>query len=169
MSKLIDIADQKFGTLTAIKKMDFSKNRNAMWLCRCECGNEIIVSGSTLRKGQKKSCDSIKCKRKVRAKPAVHNAPVQGSGYCAYCGEVTNTVYQKYCSRACAARGVHGVEQIDVDMNYDWQEIGGGLWNCRYRRNIQCKDRNCAKCGWNPEVAEARSKAIMEQRKVEVL
>lgn len=54
-------------------------------------------------------------------------------------------------------------------MSYDWNKAGYGLWHCRYRKNIQCKDRNCAKCGWNPEVAEARSKAIMEQRKVEAL
>ena len=33
-----------------------SKNSNARWLCKCDCGNETTVLGTTLRRGESKSC-----------------------------------------------------------------------------------------------------------------
>lgn len=41
---------------TVIKRMDNNHQRKAMWLCRCECGNEQIVEGNKLRTGWSKSC-----------------------------------------------------------------------------------------------------------------
>lgn len=55
MSHLIDMTGVKIGRLTVIKKVH-SKNTNARWLCRCDCGNEITVLGTTLRRGNSKSC-----------------------------------------------------------------------------------------------------------------
>lgn len=34
-------------------------NRNAMWLCKCQCGNELIVSASNLKSGNTKSCGCL--------------------------------------------------------------------------------------------------------------
>ena len=55
----IDISTQKFGRLTAIKRV-----KAASWLCRCDCGNEIIVPYSNLTQGLQKSCGCLrkKCK-----------------------------------------------------------------------------------------------------------
>ena len=57
MSHLIDLSGQRFGRLTVIEKTT-PKNgsTNAFWLCRCDCGKETIVCGTTLRKGESKSC-----------------------------------------------------------------------------------------------------------------
>jgi hypothetical protein len=65
MSKLkrIDIAGQKFGKLTVIERVPSKKNPNHMnqWRCLCDCGNEVITSTGTLRRGKHTSCG---CKRK---------------------------------------------------------------------------------------------------------
>ena len=55
-----DIAGQKFGKLTAINYSKTDERGNAIWLCECECGNHIEVSGINLRKGHTRSCGCIK-------------------------------------------------------------------------------------------------------------
>lgn len=53
----IDITGQKFGKWTVISKTD---KRNAggviYWHCKCECGREKDVLGTSLRSGRSLSC-----------------------------------------------------------------------------------------------------------------
>lgn len=58
-SKIIDETNNKYGKLSVIS-MAHIKNHNAYWKCKCECGNEIIVSGNHLRSGHTKSCGCLK-------------------------------------------------------------------------------------------------------------
>lgn len=151
---VIDMTGQRFGKLTVIARAGSEKNGNALWLCRCDCGEETVTSGHRLRSGDKKSCGCGYRKQKEEKR-------------CEYCGGPMSFYSKRFCSTSCAARSRGGVERVEVDMSYDWKSAGGGLWQCRYKEFIQCKDRNCAKCGWNPEVAQARLNAIIEQRKAE--
>ena len=34
-------ANKKYGKLTTLYKNGRSKNRNIIWHCRCDCGNEL--------------------------------------------------------------------------------------------------------------------------------
>lgn len=150
---LKDITGQRFGKLTVIRRTDSAKNGNARWICRCDCGAEVVTTGNNLRRGDKKSCGCH-----WRVKP-------QADKYCEYCGEAVSSNDRRFCSYTCSNRASRGLKKVEVDMSYDWNSAGGGLWHCRYRLHIQCKDRDCANCGWNPEVAEARLQAIIEKRK----
>ena len=49
LNRCIDIINQKFNRLTAIKYAGKGK-----WLCRCDCGNEVTVSTAHLRSGHTK-------------------------------------------------------------------------------------------------------------------
>lgn len=61
MGQFQDIVGQKFNRLTVIKKLDKrDKAGSVIWLCRCDCGNEIEVSGSHLRRGHTKSCGCLR-------------------------------------------------------------------------------------------------------------
>lgn len=51
----INLIGQKFGRWTVLEQAE-SKNGNACWLCRCDCGTERIVMGKNLRSGRSKSC-----------------------------------------------------------------------------------------------------------------
>lgn len=53
-NRCIDITNQKFNRLTAIKYVGKGK-----WLCRCDCGNEITVITAHLRSGHTKSCGCL--------------------------------------------------------------------------------------------------------------
>lgn len=57
MSNLIDLTGCRFGRLTVIKRSEQKKGcRNAVWTCKCDCGNEVDVRSTLLRKGETKSC-----------------------------------------------------------------------------------------------------------------
>lgn len=50
-----NLVGQKFGRLTVIS-FHGMENRNSTWLCKCSCGNEIVVYGCHLKSGLTKSC-----------------------------------------------------------------------------------------------------------------
>lgn len=57
--KLKDLTEQKFGRLTAIKRVSNSKWKETRWLCKCDCGNEIITTYGKLAYGHTKSCGCL--------------------------------------------------------------------------------------------------------------
>jgi len=64
MSKKMEIVGQKFGRLTVLEFWDIrirtGDKKESRWLCKCECGNEAIVVGSSLRSGGTSSCGCLK-------------------------------------------------------------------------------------------------------------
>jgi hypothetical protein len=59
MSRPIDETGKRFNRLLVIERLKNDKRGRASWLCKCDCGNETIVGGSTLRAGHTKSCGCI--------------------------------------------------------------------------------------------------------------
>ena len=55
-----NIVGQKFGRLTVIAKTEERRQRQVMWVCKCECGNTIDVRGASLRLGGTNSCGCIR-------------------------------------------------------------------------------------------------------------
>ena len=58
MPNKIDLTGQRFGMLVVLEE---SKNRSkgngsVIWLCRCDCGNKILVSAMCLRQDHTRSC-----------------------------------------------------------------------------------------------------------------
>ena len=53
-----DLTNKKFGKLTAIR--EYSKDKDGYkWLCKCDCGNECVVSAHNLSIGNTKSCGCL--------------------------------------------------------------------------------------------------------------
>lgn len=57
-----DITNQRFGLLVAQKMVGKDKYGNTRWLCKCDCGNDTVVSANNLKSGSTSSCG--KCIRK---------------------------------------------------------------------------------------------------------
>ena len=53
---VIDLINQRFGSLTVIKQSRVDNQRKAWWLCKCDCGNTREVMGTELRSGMVTSC-----------------------------------------------------------------------------------------------------------------
>ena len=58
-----DITNKRFERLTVIKFAGVQKDRKSTWLCKCDCGREVIVSVSNLVYGKQKSCGCLKNER----------------------------------------------------------------------------------------------------------
>lgn len=52
----VDIEGQRFGRLVALMDIGRGSSRETLWLCRCDCGAETTVPGSSLRSGHTMSC-----------------------------------------------------------------------------------------------------------------
>lgn len=146
MGNDIDIKGRQFDFLTALEYEPTATAGGAMWHCRCVCGKEILALGTSLRRGDKKSC-GCRGKKKKEA-------------LCEYCGQPILMEGQRFCSQSCAAKARWGVKHVVVDESYEWEKAIGSLWKCRYQGHVMCSDRDCTNCGWNPEVAAARSAEI---------
>ena len=63
MSKVIDMTNLRFGQLVVLKRAENDKYGKAQWLCKCDCGNEKIINGASLRKGLTTSCGCNRIKK----------------------------------------------------------------------------------------------------------
>lgn len=59
MSNPIDLTGARFGRFEILKRVENNKQGRTMWLCKCDCGNERIVSGKCLRNGHTQSCGCL--------------------------------------------------------------------------------------------------------------
>jgi len=57
MANVINLVGLKFGRLLVNSKNEIKGNRRQVrWNCECDCGNNHIVTGESLRSGKSKSC-----------------------------------------------------------------------------------------------------------------
>lgn len=51
-----NLKGQRFGRLTVFKRYGTSKDRKALWKCKCDCGKTTVVRSIDLKSGNTKSC-----------------------------------------------------------------------------------------------------------------
>lgn len=56
MGQCIDITGLRFGKLIVIERSFPNVDGSAMWRCKCDCGNEVVVKSHLLRTGHTNSC-----------------------------------------------------------------------------------------------------------------
>lgn len=59
MSNTKDLTDQRFGRLIVINRTDDKKGNCYLWLCRCECGKEVLVRTYFLTHSITRSCGCL--------------------------------------------------------------------------------------------------------------
>lgn len=104
----ISIGDP-FGRLTVIAKTDERQNGKIVWLCRCECGNEIKVRTSYLTSGDTRSCGCLK-----RDQSRVNLRDKYKEKY----KDGVNTALIKSKKRTDNTSGVKGVSYDKINKNW---------------------------------------------------
>lgn len=59
MSGLINLAGSRYGRLVIVSRepsVPCKGGTKARWLCRCDCGREVVIKANSLRTGHTKSC-----------------------------------------------------------------------------------------------------------------
>ena len=80
--RCIELTGQKFGKLTVVEKAENNKWNEAVWRCKCECGNETFVSSKVLRLGHSRSCGCYKGEaiKKAKTKHGKSNTKTHKTG-----------------------------------------------------------------------------------------
>jgi hypothetical protein len=77
MSKPLELSGQRFGKLTVLcRELNNAKGRTR-WRCACDCGGEIVASGSNLQQGFTAACGCVrrtKAATNARARNFKHGA-----------------------------------------------------------------------------------------------
>lgn len=119
---LKDITDQKFGNLTVLGR-DFSRKGNVTyWLCKCDCGNDKIISvaKNSLTSGRTQSCGCLKSHSKKKNKYDLSGE--YGIGW------TTNTNKEFYFD----------LEDYDKIKDYCWYENDSGyIVTQKHRKTIR--------------------------------
>lgn len=59
MGLTIDLTQQRFGRLIAVKRNGTAPNRKALWFCICDCGGSTVAYSTDLRSGHTQSCGCL--------------------------------------------------------------------------------------------------------------
>ena len=59
-TQLINEVGNRYGRLTVLEYYGVNKDNHTLWRCICDCGNEKITTGKSLRAGLCKSCGCLK-------------------------------------------------------------------------------------------------------------
>lgn len=75
--RILDLVGEKFGRLTAVKMIGSKKNAK-LWLCLCDCGNEVEVTSRELKNEDKKSCGCLASTQERSKRITGENNPMFG-------------------------------------------------------------------------------------------
>ena len=157
----IDMSGQRFGSLVVRENTGkLTPNRLAIWKCVCDCGNEVEVSGGSLRKGHTKSCGCFSFRpRKYQPEAGVtyghltyiNEAPrivrpsktVKAGNFSCVCGKEVVKSFQEVLSgniTSCGCmKGKAGIidianqkfDRLTAIKRTEERVNGGYLWECR--------------------------------------
>lgn len=170
MPRLKELTGTKFGRLTVVARSENSRRSGksvTRWLCKCDCGNLVVVEGHSLSRGRTKSCGCLN--RETQKKYAQTRAKTHGGSYTrlyhiyshmkSRCYHQTDAKYNLYGGRGiricdewlfsfvsfrewALSNGYRDnltIDRIDPDGNYEPQ-------NCRWATLAeQSRNRRCVK------------------------
>ena len=67
----IDLTGQRFGRLVVVREYGRAKDGQVTWLCKCDCGGEVVVRGDHLRNEHTRSCGCLS-RELVRERNTTH-------------------------------------------------------------------------------------------------
>lgn len=165
MGNYKDISGQKFGKLSVLSKSERpSCDSGIFWDCKCDCGNDITVLGSSLRNGNTKSCGCFKSEtaKKTHTKHGYtknHNAiPIYDVWYAMKhrCFNKNNPEYHRY-----GGRGIMVCDEwFDSATFINWAFSNGYERGLTLERKDNDGNYEPDNCQWTDRVSQQRNMGI---------
>ena len=120
MPRIKNLTGQKFGKLTVIcRDYGHQKGKGTFWKCRCDCGNELIVSAASLTSKNTRSCGCLQreAARRVGYKNAKKNKYILLNKQDAYIEDVRGN------------RSLINISDIPLVKDSYWSLSGNGYFS----------------------------------------
>lgn len=146
MPKIVDLTGKRFGRLLVIKEAGIKKTHKA-WLCKCDCGNKIVVKSPYLIRGDTKSCGCLKEELEEKhLRDEYENKRVEG---------VVMPLFKGKEPRKDSSTGYRGVQKYYTRKSRQ----------LRYRAWITVKGKKYYKSGFTtPEDAYYKGRLVLEDK-----
>lgn len=163
----------KFGSLVVIERMEYRRDRHAVYKCQCSCGNFIDVNAHNLR--YQKSCRNCVNRLSGKGKAgfnALFGAYKRSAEKRRYVFELTKDEFRKLVTNNCTYCGIppstikktryeygnfiyNGIDRMDNDLGY----VPGNVATCCKRCNRAKGTRNYNEwIAWLDRIAEFRTR-----------
>lgn len=126
MGKFIDLTGNKYGRLLVISRVPGLQNRKVVYVCKCDCGKEVITRSDSLKNGHAQSCgcrhkDIVSENSKKHGKYGTRLYRIWGS-MIQRCANQKHKAYNNY-----GGRGINVCSEWLSDFNnfYQWAKENG--------------------------------------------
>lgn len=166
MGKFIDVTGMKFGRLEALKRVENTSSKATMWLCKCECGQEVRVRAQDLKNGHTQSCGCLqreliaqKMTTHGKSKTRLHTIWLGMMNRCYHSSAVSEYVWDKY-----GGVGIRVAQEWhDFQVFYEWAVQNGYKDGLTVDRVDGTKDYAPENCRWATRKQQSENRSSVHR------
>lgn len=112
-----DLSNKRFGSVIAKKYLRTAEDGRAIWLCQCDCGNNVEIGTHKLKRNKSTSCGCVQNARGInRIVKSAYKNHLRGARIRGYISSLSISEYAKIASNNCVYCGNMSI-RINPDTN----------------------------------------------------